>query len=272
MIFSKNSNFAQILTAVLLATAKARTVTKLFVDTEYEVQHVRVYVDGKGAPYKTITDTVRSTRIIPYIPKATSISAGNGQIDTPIDEEKLKASVDTHPIVSPKVTTSLVQLAQPVPPAMVNPGPGKYVAPSLSSISSPSIAAPPRSTSQTPVLPPQTSAATAPNASPSNPSSFFDGSLTFYDPGLGACGWINSPGDFIAALNVEQFNSFGYQSNGNPVCGRKAQIEYQGKKIEITITDKCPGCAYGDLDLSPAAFNALADPSEGRVKASWQFI
>ena len=40
--------------------------------------------------------------------------------------------------------------------------------------------------------------------------------LTWYDAGLGACGWTNSGSDFVAALSVER-----YGSGGN--CG---QVRY----------------------------------------------
>ena len=37
--------------------------------------------------------------------------------------------------------------------------------------------------------------------------------------------------------------------------------------------DTCPGCqGEYDLDLSPAAFNKLANPDVGRIKISWEFV
>lgn len=32
------------------------------------------------------------------------------------------------------------------------------------------------------------------------------------------------------------------------------------------------GCKYYDLDMSPAAFDKLADPSVGRVDITWSFV
>jgi len=41
----------------------------------------------------------------------------------------------------------------------------------------------------------------------------------------------------------------------------------------VQLTDRCGGCAYGDLDFSPNAFNKLADPSVGRISGiSWEII
>ena len=45
----------------------------------------------------------------------------------------------------------------------------------------------------------------------------------------------------------------------------------QSKTITVTLTDRCGGCAYGDLDFSPHAFNQLADPAVGRIyDLSWE--
>jgi expansin (peptidoglycan-binding protein) len=73
-------------------------------------------------------------------------------------------------------------------------------------------------------------------------------------------------------MNVEQFDSFGQESNGNPICGKKVLITYESNTVEIEITDKCPGCAYGSIDLSPTAFEQLAPESVGRIPITWQFV
>ena len=47
----------------------------------------------------------------------------------------------------------------------------------------------------------------------------------------------------------------------------------QGKTVDVQLTDRCEGCALGDLDFSPHAFNQIADPSAGRISGiSWQII
>jgi hypothetical protein len=99
----------------------------------------------------------------------------------------------------------------------------------------------------------------------------FSGDGTFYSPGLGACGLTNSDTDFIAALNAPQFGSYP-NPNNNPNCGKKALVHYNGKSVEVTITDKCPTCAFGSLDLSPIAFNELADPAQGRIPITWEWV
>jgi hypothetical protein len=106
-----------------------------------------------------------------------------------------------------------------------------------------------------------------------NQPSFMDGTQTgqgtFYSTGLGACGITNNDGDFIAAVSHLLFDQYpGYQagnSNRNPICNKQIRATYQGKSVTVTVTDRCEGCAQTDLDFSPAAFNTIANPSQGRI-------
>lgn len=105
----------------------------------------------------------------------------------------------------------------------------------------------------------------------------FSGQLTFYDVGLGACGGTNGNGDMIAAASMLLFDGFdgytGANPNSNPICGKQAQITFEGKSIVVTIVDRCVGCAREDLDLSPAGFALLANQDRGRVSgATWHFL
>ncbi|KAF8522831.1 barwin-like endoglucanase [Gautieria morchelliformis] len=100
------------------------------------------------------------------------------------------------------------------------------------------------------------------------------GDATLFKPALGACGIINSPSDMMVAVSFEFFNSFGPQSNGNPVCGRKIRATAPGgNSVTLTIEDKCAACSQFDLDMSPAAFDRLADESIGRLHGvTWHLL
>jgi hypothetical protein len=95
------------------------------------------------------------------------------------------------------------------------------------------------------------------------------GQGTFYGTGLGACGITNNDGQYIAAVSHLLFDAFpgynGVNPNKNPICGRQVTATYQGKSVTVTLTDRCAACKLTDLDFSPAAFNAIADPSVGRI-------
>ncbi|KZV97962.1 hypothetical protein EXIGLDRAFT_641852, partial [Exidia glandulosa HHB12029] len=109
-------------------------------------------------------------------------------------------------------------------------------------------------------------------------SPWFDqqtGDATVYDVGPDACGGFDQPTDFIVAVSHLFFDTFpGATSNpnNNPVCGKTVTASYQGRQIQVTIKDRCEACAFGDLDFSQSAFEALIGPvSIGRAHGmTWQ--
>lgn len=94
--------------------------------------------------------------------------------------------------------------------------------------------------------------------------------MTYYTPGLGACGKSNHDTDHIVALSPAEY---GHDANPNKakVCGRRITIRYAGKTASATVVDKCPGCASGSIDVSPAVFKQLAPLDKGRVRVTWGF-
>ncbi|KXJ87016.1 RlpA-like double-psi beta-barrel-protein domain-containing protein-containing protein, partial [Microdochium bolleyi] len=114
----------------------------------------------------------------------------------------------------------------------------------------------------------------------------YKGDLTFYAPGLGACGTTSTEDDAIASVSHILFDAAATSGNpnDNPLCGRRIRItrENQGgsrgskgrrssSSVEVTVVDRCEGCAAADLDLSPAAFRRLAPESAGRVEGTWSW-
>ncbi|KAF8898662.1 RlpA-like double-psi beta-barrel-protein domain-containing protein-containing protein [Infundibulicybe gibba] len=95
------------------------------------------------------------------------------------------------------------------------------------------------------------------------------GQGTFYATGLGSCGITNNDSQFIAAVSHLLYDSVpgynGVNPNTNPICGKFVNAQFEGKSVSVQITDRCEGCAFGDLDFSPAAFNTIADPGRGRI-------
>ncbi|KAJ2654231.1 hypothetical protein IWW48_006241 [Coemansia sp. RSA 1200] len=84
----------------------------------------------------------------------------------------------------------------------------------------------------------------------------FTGTLTNYDveENEGACGGMHTNDEMVAALNSDQFDAL---ADGSSVyCGVCATIHGDKAKILVKIVDECPSCKKGDLDLSPAAFDA----------------
>ena len=94
----------------------------------------------------------------------------------------------------------------------------------------------------------------------------YSGDMTYYDPGLGSCGYSNGNNDNIVALSTEVMQN-GDSSNSNPKCGTQISIwsPHSKQAHQATIVDTCPGCAKYDIDVSPALFQLVAPDGDGRV-------
>jgi len=113
---------------------------------------------------------------------------------------------------------------------------------------------------------------------PSN-AQVFTGDLTYYTPGLGACGYTSSETDLIVSISHFVYEALtpGANPNAMPLCGkmvRARRVNEEGKmaSVDLRIVDKCMGCEPTDIDVSPAAFDMLADHGKGRVKVDWAYL
>lgn len=106
------------------------------------------------------------------------------------------------------------------------------------------------------------------NASACANAMTFTGDGTYYDAnGNGSCSFGVSSDKplLIGAMNTPDYN------NSN-VCGACAHVKGPNGEVTVRIVDQCPGCASGDIDLSPEAFELLAPLPEGRIDISWQYV
>ncbi|RDW68249.1 hypothetical protein BP5796_08906 [Coleophoma crateriformis] len=115
---------------------------------------------------------------------------------------------------------------------------------------------------------------------PSNTATF-TGDLTYYAPGLGACGITSSSTDAICAVSHIIFDAAQGSSsnpNANPLCGKKIRITRYNeavnaeRSVDVTVVDRCVGCVADDLDLSLSMFTQLADEGLGRVTGTWAWL
>lgn len=105
----------------------------------------------------------------------------------------------------------------------------------------------------------------------------FSGRATYYNIGVGytACGSRHNDNEYMVALNAPQFDP--HTPNGNPnrnsLCNKKIQIKGPRGTVQASIVDKCPGCPYGGLDLTPAVFKAvIGDLGIGVGQVSWKML
>ncbi len=93
------------------------------------------------------------------------------------------------------------------------------------------------------------------------------GEATYYAAdGSGNCSFEASPDDLmVAAMNEADYD-------GSAVCGQCVAVDGPAGSVTVRITDRCPGCAAGDLDLSREAFARVAALSAGRVPITWRAV
>ncbi|OAV95889.1 hypothetical protein PTTG_07174 [Puccinia triticina 1-1 BBBD Race 1] len=92
----------------------------------------------------------------------------------------------------------------------------------------------------------------------------YSGTATWFYPNVGACGDTNSRSDYIVAMNHEQYGH-------GQLCHKSVHIvnEATGRSVTAKVVDKCPGCDYGSLDLSPAVFKELGELRAGTLPITW---
>jgi hypothetical protein len=95
----------------------------------------------------------------------------------------------------------------------------------------------------------------------------FSGWGTWFDVGLSACGYYDTPGMPIVAVSDQLFDNWpgydGSNPNNNPICGLHLDITWGGKTVRAEVSDRCPGCAVRSLDMSKGLFHEFADYSVG---------
>lgn len=93
------------------------------------------------------------------------------------------------------------------------------------------------------------------------------GEATFYRAtGVGNCSYEASADRLVAAVNSQDYA-------GAALCGAYLSVTGpDGRSVTVRVTDRCPGCKPGSLDLSREAFAQLAAKGRGRVPVSWQVV
>jgi expansin (peptidoglycan-binding protein) len=99
------------------------------------------------------------------------------------------------------------------------------------------------------------------------PGVTYSGVATSYPAdGGGACMYDPSGDLMVAALNQADFEA-------SKACGAYLQVQGpSGASVTVRVTDRCPQCAVGAIDLSAQAFARLAAPSTGRIAVTWKLL
>ncbi len=95
----------------------------------------------------------------------------------------------------------------------------------------------------------------------------FTGEGTYYGyAGGGNCSFPTPTSPvYTGAMNETQYDT-------SMTCGACVEVTGSKGSLVIRIEDRCPECAYGDIDLSEEAFPLIDDKINGRVSISWKFV
>ena len=92
------------------------------------------------------------------------------------------------------------------------------------------------------------------------------GQATYYTAdGTGNCSFPADPTRMVAAINAVDYDTAAW-------CGACLAVSGPNGDVTVRVTDQCPGCKKGDLDLSKEAFGKIAALSAGRVPITWREV
>ncbi|MDH6214032.1 expansin EXLX1 family cellulose-binding protein [Streptomyces pseudovenezuelae] len=177
------------------------------------------------------------------------------------DREPDSGQVAAAPAASHRTTTSPTASDRPKPSS-------SSASPSTTAASSP--ASSPPATTKAPRKPSATrtaQAAAAPAAGRIRPGVTYQGVATSYDIGNGdgACSYGPSGDTMTAAMNHTDYETA-------KACGAYVRVQAGGVSVTVRITNECPECTPGQIDLSRQAFAKLAALSKGRMSISWSLL
>lgn len=68
----------------------------------------------------------------------------------------------------------------------------------------------------------------------------------------------------------------GTNPNDNPICGQAIRVTLPsaGTTVDVTVADRCEGCAERDLDFTSGGFEDLVPGGldVGRIGMTWEWI
>lgn len=190
-------------------------------------------------------------------------------------ETAAPVTVSSAPL-QPATPTTLAAVAAPDTPSETTPAPTQATttdSPTTQATTQATTEAPTQTTTQATTLPTST-ASPAPSGTSLPSSGTNSGQGTYYDTGMGACGFESADTDYIVAISKELFEPHNVDGNPNKntLCKKKIRAFYGGNSVDVTVVDECVGCKTNDLDFSPSAFSQLANKDFGRIDITWEWV
>lgn len=105
-------------------------------------------------------------------------------------------------------------------------------------------------------------------ADTTQPSGTVTGTATNYtlSSGSGNCSYTSPPSNgLFAALSPAEYA-------GGAACGQYIDVHGPNGTVRVQVTDQCPDCSYGHIDLSQGAFSQIAPLSAGEVPVTYDVV
>jgi expansin (peptidoglycan-binding protein) len=84
--------------------------------------------------------------------------------------------------------------------------------------------------------------------------------------GLPNCSYPSPPADgLFVALSPDEYDNAA-------ACGGYVEVHGPEGSVRVEVIDQCPGCGDGHIDLSEAAFSALAPLNQGLINVTYQSL
>ncbi|GMF00332.1 unnamed protein product [Ambrosiozyma monospora] len=101
----------------------------------------------------------------------------------------------------------------------------------------------------------------------------YTGRASYFTPSFGACGTISNEDEMVVALPISLYQAKAKTTNNvSGYCGKHVKVSWGGKSTTATVVDKGM-LGESDLDLSPAAFQALGSLDHGVLEnVQWNFV
>ncbi|TFK95831.1 hypothetical protein BDV98DRAFT_598204 [Pterulicium gracile] len=103
------------------------------------------------------------------------------------------------------------------------------------------------------------------------------GDATWYDvqAGYTACGMLVKNTSYTVAVSAARYDATKVDGNpnNNKICGRKIRVRGPLRTLDGFVRDRCAGCKYDDVDLSPTLFQQIVGPlGIGRRQITWDYV
>lgn len=173
-------------------------------------------------------------------------------------------SAASAPVVATPTRYPVVDALLAATPSTSPPAPSTAAPTSASPSAQPSSAAPPVASPARPAAPVVPVA-----AGRIRPGAVYSGRATEHEAGQGDGNCLFGPSD--SAVQIVAMNETDYDTAA--ACGDFLEVTGPGGTTVVKVTDRCPECPPGALDLSKQAFARIAGGAQGGLdKVTWRLV